>query len=457
MFKKVLLSVFAFSAITACSVDEIERENVNPNGENYITVSPIVPKATRGVLTTPDILQNDANGFYVVSYGNNAFYFNRTKAIYSATGKDGIASSPGYFLEDDYAWPSYDLTFAAWYPTVLPSDGGKVDGAYKSDNVSTMPGEYVSQPMCTSGTLTRGQSIRGFVPATDYSKQTDIVMARTRVKSSDYKNSGNAVSLNFRHIMSQISVQAAKTAGENIKIEIAKVELRNIPSKGTFDFIKDDNYVTDGHYGDAGVTPAVLVPFNHWSLDVPEYVSEYGDASISTTNLQRYPCELNSVVTLGPTVSDNPVSLLNGGNMLLIPVDFNGNYVDGHLRAWNQTITPADGQASGAYLAMSIRVLRKSMVNEDEWDILYPLESTPASRKETIGGTEYGKAAAGIITSETKWEPGRRYVYTLNFTDNGVGKTDPEYPGGGDDILGDSMWFTVTVDTWNNVTYTPDL
>ena len=50
------------------------------------------------------------------------------------------------------------------------------------------------------------------------------------------------------------------------------------------------------------------------------------------------------------------------------------------------------------------------------------------------------------------------YVYTLNFTDEGVGKHDPENPEkGGDDILGDYIWFTVTVDDWIPTDQTPEL
>ena len=57
----------------------------------------------------------------------------------------------------------------------------------------------------------------------------------------------------------------------------------------------------------------------------------------------------------------------------------------------------------------------------------------------------------------TNWEAGKKYVYTLDFT-NGAGKVDPEkeeptdptdpfHPG--DDILGDSpIKFTVTVTEW---------
>lgn len=456
MFKKILLSVLAAAAMAACSKEEIKNVNSNPEGIDCITVSPVVPKATRGTNTTISALQGDANGFYVVAYGNNAFYFNRTKAIYSASGQEGIADQPGFFLEKNYAWPSYDLTFAAWYPTVLPAGGGSVEGAYKSDGTTKMEGQYVSQPQWDGeGNLTKGQYIKGFVPSTDCTKQTDIVMARTKAAAADHKENNSAVVLNFRHILSKISIKAAKSEGDQIKVEIAEVELRNIPSKANFDFRGNDDYVTDNRYGNAGVEQSALVPFNHWTLDVPTSITTYSDASIDLANMQRYPCKLATPVTVGPEVSGTAQNLLTDDtSMLLIPVDFNGNYC-GYLKAWNQTITEPDKVGIGAYLALTMRVLKKSATDPDGFDVIYPANDTPADLRKSVDGVEYGKAAAGIITSSTKWEPGRHYVYTLNFTDSGVGDTDPENPGGGEDILGENMWFTVTVDDWAEVPSTP--
>ena len=457
MLKKTLLSILTVAVVTACSKDEIKTVNSNPEGATSILFSPVVPLATRGTNTAISALQNDANGFYVVAYGNNAFYFNRTKAIYSASGKEGITDQEGFFLEKNYAWPSYDLTFAAWYPTVLPAGGGSVTAAYKSDGTTTMPGQYVSQPKWDAdGTLIQGQYIKGFVPSTDCAKQTDIVMARTKAESASYKEGKTPVTLNFRHILSKISIKAAKSEGDQIKVEIAKVELRNIPSKADFDFRGTDDYVTDNRYGNASVGQSALVPFDHWKLDVPTSIVTYSDASIETANMQRYPCTLSDAVTVGPEVSATAADLLAGDNsMLLIPVNFNGNYGGSYLRAWDQTITEEGKHAVGAYLALTMRVLKKNASDPTQFDVIYPALDTPAGLQETIGDKTYGKAAAGIITSDTEWNPGRHYIYTLNFTDSGVGKTDPEEPGGGEDILGGNMWFTVTVDDWAEVSSAP--
>lgn len=65
---------------------------------------------------------------------------------------------------------------------------------------------------------------------------------------------------------------------------------------------------------------------------------------------------------------------------------------------------------------------------------------------------EYDWVAVAV---NTKWEPGQKYVYTLDFS-NGAGKVDPEKPmpgptdpfKPGEDVLGSAIKFTVTVTPW---------
>lgn len=115
MLKKTLLSVLAAAAMTACSQVETTSVNPDPEGTGYITFSPVVPKATRGTVTKIDQLNNQ--GFYVVAYGANSFYFNRLLAEYKEAADD---KGPGFYLPGKYSWPSYELTFSAWYPPTLP-------------------------------------------------------------------------------------------------------------------------------------------------------------------------------------------------------------------------------------------------------------------------------------------------------------------------------------------------
>ena len=450
MLKKTLLSVLAAAAMTACSQVETTSINPNPEGTGYISFSPVVPKATRGTVTKIDQLKE--SGFYVVAYGENSFYFNRLLAEYKDAADDNKGA--GFYLPGKYSWPSYTLTFAAWYPATLPAGGGSATAYDKDDNV--IPGEYVSQPVWNedgSG-LAKGQEIRGFVPATAHASQTDIVIARTKANSATY-GTGQPVKLNFRHILSQVSFKARKKSGDQLRIEIKEIELRNIPSKGNFVFRKDNDFVTDGNVTEGTTNPA-LIPAEHWEIVKPEgsHNLTYGDKTDNNVNLQRYKHVLETPVALEPveegTEGDAVELLGEGGNMILIPQNFSGNYYGDNSWAW------AEGrEEKGAYLALKMKVWRK-VISEDpdkNWTLIFPAEDD----EKTADG--YGKAAVGIVSKEgaQDWKPGYHYVYTLNFTDEGVGKHDPETPKGGDDILGDYIWFTVTVDDWIPTNQTPEL
>ena len=121
------------------------------------------------------------------------------------------------------------------------------------------------------------------------------------------------------------------------------------------------------------------------------------------------------------TLGSSAVSIMktDGDNAMLIPQQ---------LVAWKSD-TDKSNTAKGAYLSVLINITEK-----DGGDPVYPTE---------VG--QYGWAAVAI---DTNWEAGKRYVYTLDFS-NGAGKGDPEDPdGGGEDILGSPIKFSVEVDTW---------
>ena len=121
------------------------------------------------------------------------------------------------------------------------------------------------------------------------------------------------------------------------------------------------------------------------------------------------------------TLEHSAVSIMktDGDNAMLIPQQ---------LVAWDSE-TDKSNTKKGAYLSVLINITKA-----DGSDPVYPAEAG-----------QYGWAAVPI---DTNWEAGKKYVYTLDFS-NGAGKVDPDVPeGGGEDILGSPIKFTVTVDEW---------
>lgn len=110
--------------------------------------------------------------------------------------------------------------------------------------------------------------------------------------------------------------------------------------------------------------------------------------------------------------------------------DDNAMLLPQQLVAWDSEKDKSNTK-KGAYLSVLINITKA-----DGGDPVYPVEAG-----------QYGWAAVAI---DTNWEAGKKYVYTLDFS-NGAGKVDPEDPeDGGEDILGSPIRFTVTVDEWQD-------
>lgn len=194
------------------------------------------------------------------------------------------------------------------------------------------------------------------------------------------------VQLTFRHALSQIEIRA-KNAGAVYTYKVTGVKIGSVASKGAFTF------------------PTAAGTDGAWTTgtDRADYSVEYPDAPL--------------------TLGSEPVSLMTAesGTAMLIPQQ---------LTPWDFAADPTNS-AGGAYLAVKINVIAQVDNNQ-----MFPAEN---------GG--YGWAC---IPVDTRWQPGYKYVYTLDFT-NGAGKTSPDDPDNpGDDILTDPIRFTVDVEPWIN-------
>ena len=117
--------------------------------------------------------------------------------------------------------------------------------------------------------------------------------------------------------------------------------------------------------------------------------------------------------------------------------DENAMLIPQQLTAWTPD-TDKTNTNKGAYLAVKVNITTKDGAR------VYPVAS--------VG--EYDWVAVAV---DTNWQPGQKYVYTLDFS-NGAGKVDPEKPmpgptdpfKPGEDVLGSAIKFTVTVTPWTS-------
>ena len=248
----------------------------------------------------------------------------------------------------------------------------------------------------------------------------DIIVAYNTATRDN--NLASGVPLNFKHVLSQIVVRAANGHVDERKVEIIGVKLCNVKPEGTLTF--PTSPTTAG---------ASYNPISNPSGDAFSYI------------IKRSGTE---VVTLTENVQNIMFDTEYPGGFMVIPQSFTCNPV------------PALMEATDTYLSVLCRIYKKG--EGDTWNLIYP--------KNGADG-KYSFAAVGISGT---WEPGKKYIYTLNFyEDNGgagvidpnpvdpddpnnpdVDTTpdDPDDPSGivDDEQAKTPITFTVTVEDWQN-------
>lgn len=356
MKKNVLFLAAGLLAFCACSKDE----TTDFDNSGAIEFRPSVETMTRGQLI------NTANitSFKVSSYltGASSNYFSNVEVTKSGTT----------WTAANLYWPgSGTLNFFAYAPTDVAT-------------VAVSP---------TARTIT------DFAPATSVAAQKDVVVAFN--SGTKAANAGTGVALNFKHILSQVEVQAKSSNTTAYEIKVLGVKLARIPSKANFNF---PTTVVSG-----------ALPQSQW-------------VAPASSTAKDYAINLDAAVTL-----DNNAKNITKSNFLMIPQQ---------LTPWDKSAT-----ANGAYISVLCQIFSKS-------------GSTPVQ----VYPDESGRYAYAAVPIGTNWEPGKKYTYTLNFLGNGGGgnvdpnPTNPENPSdpnvdptpgtGGDPVLGGNISFTVTVDEW---------
>lgn len=278
---------------------------------------------------------------------------------------------------------------------------------------------FAYAPQTPSGTVSIenvAKKITDFSPAQAVTDQKDLVISYNTGTKALNENSG--VAMNFKHALSQIEVKA-KCSNDKIKIEVMGVKLVNAAAKADFAFPETET--------DTGFA----LQQNQWSNWV-----EKDDPA------KAYMIKGQQAVTL---TADAQSVMFGDNNFMLIPQK---------LTKWNGTTA-----TTGAYLSVLCRIYSLDGGNET---LLYPQPTTIDDKA--------GKYAFSAVGIDTDWDPGKKYIYTLNFCDNGGGAgeidptpTDPTNPAdptidptpipggnGGDPILGNPIKFTVTVDNWTD-------
>lgn len=326
------------------------------------------------------------NTFYVTALGNGTNYFTRMEVTSQDNGQTWQTAQTHY-------WPAYDLEFFA---------------ANMRTNMNVTPAE---------------QSIADYQPhvlsapvgEAGYEPQHDLVVAYNTGNRA--QNEGTGVALNFKHVLSQIEIHA-KNSDPTKKVEVLGVRLCRLGTTGTFTLDPK-----------AETTPEMTIGQQMWSL--------------TGTLKQNYLLRSAMMATPRTLTAEAQSIMPNDDNFMIIPQKTD---------AWTGGKTP-----DGTYISVLCRIYS---VHEGAETLLYP-EPTDADRKD-------GMYAFSSVPVAMDLQPGYKYTYTLEFfgTNGGGGEVDPDpstqpdYPDidkdpkpdkeGGDEIFGQPIKFTVTVDEWKD-------
>lgn len=251
-----------------------------------------------------------------------------------------------------------------------------------------------------------GITYTGYSIASAINDQIDLVAGTTTGSKS---NETTGADLPFKHLLSQIEVKA-KCSSSDFTVKVKGVRIARVygTANGTFSAFTNAASQREGKAEWTGHSGAKLY-YNTTPYASGEEIPLTGDA----------------------------VSVMGAdGNAILMPQP---------ITSWianpERSTTWTDN--GGAYIALNVQIMNK-VEGETTAVQIYPA---------TEGA--YGWTAVPVTLPEgaTSWEPGKKYIYTLDFA-NGAGYVepgpdpDPENPG--HPVLGDPIKFKVTVEGWTD-------
>lgn len=379
MKSKFLAMALSAVALTACNNDEV----LEVNRGRGISFQVATEASTRATATTTNTIEK----FKVWGFTGNPA---QTLMNGIEVSKNGNEWSYG----DAIFWPESDVDFYS----VSPSD---VAGVSISNSE---------------------QKITDFTVNTDQTSQVDLLYAVNKgEKKADHES--KAVSINFRHALSQI-VFKAKNTNERLKVSIKDVKVVNVVKGG--DFTYPTNSTTTQNTSESGTIETSTQ--GKWQLLSGNGSTETYAAGTNTAGVELKT--KNQVYDLTTTTGTGDSKVYTGA-LFLMPQD---------LEPWNIE-TDKGNDKGGSYFLVNCQ-LKNVSGNGDEVQF-WPSEAD-------------GYAYVAIPTSDIKWEQGKKYIYTFIFGEGGgyVPPVDPEDPDEEPENPGKPVLvpitFDVTVDDFIN-------
>lgn len=373
--KKNNLLILAVAALgfAACTNDETTAVNEKLAESNEISFRPVI---------TGNMRTANGTGLKSSWETGDILYVTAERATSKYFQDQFVYDGNGFYSSTKYYWPNdlstNNMTFTAfWNATQKTYASAGDENSLAADY--TVPDAVASQK--------------------------DLLIAKTTVSS---KPTGGGVTLNFRHMLSQVVVQVANDE-PNLKVVVSGVRVGYVAKTGTFTY---SGGVTDTQVADATNTAgATLIPRTNWTPTAATAATQLHEQTVSAT-------------LTGTTAA---TSLTSFSSWILMPQQLTAatDYTD---RESSGAVTSATApKLNGAYLALKMTIKSSddaATIVSEQW-CYWPID--------------------------TEWLPGYKYTYTINAGSGGYQPTDQNSTAGLDPVLGGTfIWFTpsCTIDTW---------
>lgn len=458
------LAVTAALCLASCSNDEVMERNPNPRG-NAITFSAKVGRSTRATETTPGNLGNFYvfaksvhpdntlyDAFLIGSDGNTPEMAERQKGSGSWTDE--------WTLKRDVYLPNGILNVVFWAFTdqQTPATGEMGSDILSSGNVSfdNNTGPKIENYESAKADLTDTEKTTW----ADGSVQRDLVSAFADAKKDDGSGLKNQITLDFKHMLSEISIRGAQknlSSNDHRRVFVKGVWIVNAQRKATLSAGYDKVNTKDNPNWEFSSSSNTFTQFGTYFSSPVELWKKKGEsdkdwADLTSTPLMLIPQELTKWT---PSPSDEFTACKGAYIMILcrVELEHDGDTHNGG-NPNDQNICVKDGK--------------------------HYHQQFPATN--IYDSEQYGFACLPI---GTKFEKGKRYRFNLNICGKGAGAgiyppgytggdgnpipeimalipdsekdkikiitiptddTDPKKPG--DEVLDEAIKFTVDVEGW---------
>lgn len=358
--KKYLFLALGVAALTSCSSDEVTELNQG----NEIKFSVVADNDSRAANIYCN--NNKMTSFTVyANVGSTDFITNE-----EFTEENGVFVSN----ESKRYWPEYDaVDFYAFQ---------NLNGTFNWSAGST-------------------PTVTGYTPETTISEQKDFVYA---TETDETKPANGTLGINFRHALSQIEFQA-KNENPDLWVEILDVKVGNAKSVGNFTFASESTKdVIVDHNQTGTTTPTDGTSRGSWDAWVAGATTNY-DYTIGT--------EFGAAIPVAYTTVENDKIVKLSINTT---IDEEGNYTKGYAKSMlllpQTSVAWTTAAKTGTYLAVKCRIWNIVDGDETKKVLLYG----DANNNDQV---DEGEGRWASVPVKFEWEPGKKYVYTFNFTNGG--------------------------------------